>query len=77
MAGYCGFTSDVHVSIRPSVIRFWMITRVNINGFLPNLVFALILWISGWELLMGKFCQIFTELSARDTPIFLFPHDNK
>ena len=25
---------------------------------------------------MGKFCQIFTELSALDTPIFLFPDDN-
>ena len=25
---------------------------------------------------MGKFCQILTELSARDTPIFLFPDDN-
>ena len=24
-------------------------------------------------LLMGKFCQIFMELSARDTPIFSFP----
>ena len=28
------------------------------------------------ELLMGKFRQMFTELSARDTPIFLFPNDN-
>ena len=28
------------------------------------------------ELLMGKFCQIFMELPARDTPIFLFPDDN-
>ena len=28
------------------------------------------------ELLMGKFCQIFTELFARDTPIFSFPDDN-
>ena len=28
------------------------------------------------ELLMGKFHQIFTELSARDTPIFSFPDDN-
>ena len=27
------------------------------------------------ELLMGKF-QIFTELSARDMPIFLFQDDN-
>ena len=25
---------------------------------------------------MGKFCQIFIELSARDMPIFLFPDDN-
>ena len=28
------------------------------------------------ELLMGKFRQMFTELSARDTPIFSFPDDN-
>ena len=28
------------------------------------------------ELLIGKFRQIFTELSALDTPIFLFPDDN-
>ena len=28
------------------------------------------------ELQMGKFHQIFTELSARDTPIFSFPDDN-
>ena len=28
------------------------------------------------ELLIGKFRQIFTELSARDTPIFSFPDDN-
>ena len=25
---------------------------------------------------MGEFCQILTELSARDTPKFLFPDDN-
>ena len=30
----------------------------------------------GFGLLMGKFRQIFMELSARDTPIFLFPDDN-
>ena len=24
----------------------------------------------------GQICQIFTELSARDTPIFSFPDDN-
>ena len=27
-------------------------------------------------LLMGKFRQILTELSARDMPIFSFPNDN-
>ena len=37
-------------------------------------VCALILWRSGLGLLMGKFCQILTELSARD--IFSFLHDN-
>ena len=25
----------------------------------------------------GKFPQIFTELSAQDTPIFSFPNDNE
>ena len=44
--------------------------------FSPNLVCALILWRSGLGLLMGKFRQIFTELSAQDTPIFSFPDDN-
>ena len=29
------------------------------------------------ELLMGKFRLIFTELPARDTPIFSFPDDNE
>ena len=81
VAGYYGFTLDVHVSVRPSVVRpsifrFWMITSVNINGFSPNLICALILWRSGLGLLMGKFRQIFTELSARDTLIFSFPGDN-
>ena len=81
MVGYYGFMLDVLVSVRPSsvhpfVFRFQVITSVNINGFSPNLVYALILWISGLGLLMGKFCYIFMELSARDTPIFSFPDDN-
>ena len=49
---------------------------IKIDGFSPNMVCALILWISGLGLLMGKFRQIFTELSARDMPIFSFLHDN-
>ena len=48
----------------------------NINRFSRNLVRALILWRSGLGLLMGTFRQIFTELSARDTPVFSFPDDN-
>ena len=41
-----------------------------------NLVCALILWKSGLGSLMGKFRQILTESSARDTPKFSFPDDN-
>ena len=44
--------------------------------FQPNLVCALILLRYGLGLLMGKFRRSFTELSARDTPIFSFPDDN-
>ena len=53
-----------------------MKTWLNINGFSPNLVCALILSRSGLVLLMGKFCLILTELSARDMPIFSFLDDN-
>ena len=45
-------------------------------GFSSNLLYALTLKRFGLGLLMGKFRQIFTELSARDTPIFSFPDDN-
>ena len=34
------------------------------NGLSANLVCALILWTSGFVLLMGKFRQFLTELSA-------------
>ena len=78
VAGYYGFTlvvrESVCLSVRPSVFRFRMITWVNINGFSPNLVCALLR--SGLGLLMGKFRQFLTELSARYTPIFSFPDDN-
>ena len=62
--------------VRLSIFRFRMITWVNFSGFSPNLVCALILWRSGLGWLMGKFCQIFMELPAKDTPIFLFPGYN-
>ena len=76
MAGYYGFMFVVLVSsclsvIHPSVhiFVFWTITWVNINGFSPKLVCALILWGSGLGLLMG-------ELSAKDMPVFSFLDDN-
>ena len=70
-------------SVRLSLLRlsdhflFRIITIVNIDGFSPNFVCALILWRSGLGLLMGKFHQIFMELSAQDTPRILFPDDNE
>ena len=55
-----------------------MITWVNINGFLPNFVSALILWKSGFGLLMGKFCHFLTELSVNKLLFsFTFMNDNK
>ena len=79
VAGYYGVTLAVHVSFCPSVrpyIRFRTITLVNINGFSPNSVFALILRRSGLGLLMGKLSQFMTELSAHDRSIFSILDDN-
>ena len=76
VAGYYGFTFDVRVSVRPSI------SRLSVRISFPDdnlskhqwifLVCTLILWRSGLGLLMGKFRQILTELSARDTPNFRF-----
>ena len=82
MAGYYGFTLDVRVYVRPSVVRppvrfsfpdsnlskhKWIFTKL---GMCIDIVE---IW---FRLLMGKFRQIFTELSARDTPMFSFPDAN-
>ena len=69
----------VHVAyvwyIHPSVFLFlgdnlskcqWIFSK------LSTFVCALILWISGLGLLMGKFRQFLTESSARKTSIFSF-----
>ena len=56
---------SVHLSVsRTSVHLFFVSGWVNMNRFSPNLVSALILWRSGLGLLMGKFYQVLTELSA-------------
>ena len=65
----------VRTSVRP-YFCFRTITWVIVYGFSPNSVCALILWRSGLGLLMGKFYQFLTELSARDTSVFSFPDDN-
>ena len=41
--------------------HFQMMTSVNVSGFSPNLVYALILWRSGLRLLMGKFHLFLTN----------------
>ena len=66
----------ISVCVSLSLLCFRMKTWVNINGFSPNLVCALILWRSDLGLLMGKFRQSLEELSAGDTPIFSFLDDN-
>ena len=68
MGVHMSICPPVHLPVLPSIIClyfcFGMITWVNVNGFSPNLVCALILWRSGLGLLMGWFCQLLTEVSA-------------
>ena len=54
--------------VRPSVFRFRMITWVNINGFSPNLVCALILWRSG----LGFFVNFWRSYLPETHPYFRF-----
>ena len=56
---------DSYLPTTHQYFGFWMITRVNINDFSPNLLFsALILCRSVLELLIGSFFQFLTDLSA-------------
>ena len=85
VVGYYGFMLDVRVSFRlsirqsisrtfvhPSVFHFRMITCVNINGFSPNLVCALILWTSGLGLLMANFVKLLQSYLPETCPYFHF-----
>ena len=69
------FPLYLHVSQKSGDDDEWW-TWINVNGFWPNLVCALILWRPGLGLLMGKLPQILTELSAQNTSIVWFPDDN-
>ena len=65
-----GFANGQILSIFYRVNCLWHIppyfhlrtSWVNLNGFSPNLICALILWRSGLWLLMGKFRQFLTEI---------------
>ena len=56
--------------------HFWTITLVNVNGFSPNLVCALIFWTFALGLLTGKFHQFLTALSVCEMIMlgFIFSH---
>ena len=65
-----GRISSIFDSYLPTTnlyIAFRTITWVNLSGFSPNLMCALILWRSALGLLIGKFRQFLTELFAHDT----------
>ena len=46
-----------------SVHPYFLFQTITINGFSPNLIYALILWRSGLGLPMGKFHQFLTVIS--------------
>ena len=83
VAGYYGLTLDVHVSVRPSVVRpsvrpffrFRVITSKHQWIFfkLGMCIDIMVIW---FGIANGQISLFFTELSARDTPIFSFPDDN-
>ena len=51
---------------------FWRRTSININGFPPNLVCALILWTSALGLLIGKFPPFLQNYLPTTCPYFHF-----
>ena len=64
VAGYCGFTLDIHVSVRPG-------QHPRLRGYFGHI------WTYGTSIpLSVKFRQILTELSAWDLPKYSFPDDN-
>ena len=62
MDKFCQFWTALPAMTRP-YFHFWTISLVNIKGFSPNFLCALILW-SGLRLLMDKFCQFLQSYLA-------------
>ena len=64
------FDSYMYLPAACPYFHFRTSTLVNVSGFSPKLVCALILWTSALGLLMGKFHQVLTELSTWNTSVF-------
>ena len=60
--------------VRPSARH--RLARIVFDEFHSNFAFTCTSGVSGFGLLIGKFRQFLTELSARHTPVFSFPDDN-
>ena len=58
-----------------SAIGFRSLTWIVFDGFYSNFVYTFISGVSGFGLLMGKFRQCLTELSASHTSVFSFQDD--
>ena len=63
--------------VRPSVRFSFLDDNLSKHQWIfTKLSMCIDMWRSGLGLLMGKFRQFLTELSARDRPIFSFPDYN-
>ena len=67
---------DSYLPMTRQYFHFQTMTLVNINGFSPNLICALILWRYALGLLIAKFRPFLTELSACNTSLFYFQDNN-
>ena len=79
LVGYVSSHLSVHLSLCclcPSIFLFPDHNLSECQWISPNLVCALILWRSGLGLLMGKFRQFSTVVSASDTSDFSFRYSN-
>ena len=81
--GYYVFPSEclsVSLSVRqpvcPSALGCCSLTGIVFNGFYSNFAYTCKSGVSGFGLLMDKFCQYLTELSSLHMSIFSFADNN-